>query len=99
MAEIVERNEPVDAVWSGDVFCPLGDGDLDLPGVLEALRTKSYRGWIVVEQDSLRGKAGAFEATSLRPRGESARAAATGLLTRIHAAAGCQEPIRLAHTS
>ena len=63
MAEIVKRNESVDAVWSGDVFCPLGDGDLDLPGVLEALRTKGYRGWIVVEQDSLPGDAGAFEAT------------------------------------
>jgi len=62
MAEIVRRNEPVDAVWSGGVFCPLGEGDLDLPGVLEALRTTGYRGWIVVEQDSLPGGARAFEA-------------------------------------
>jgi len=63
MEEIVGRNESVDAVWSGGVFCALGDGDLDLPGVLEALRATGYRGWIVVEQDALPGGAGAFEAT------------------------------------
>ncbi|MFI6810785.1 sugar phosphate isomerase/epimerase family protein [Nonomuraea sp. NPDC050328] len=33
------------------VFPPLGAGDLDLPGVLGAL--DGYRGWIVVEQDTL----------------------------------------------
>ena len=37
IAEVVRRDEPADAVWSRGVFCPLGEGDLDVSGVLEAL--------------------------------------------------------------
>ena len=39
-----------DAVGEG-VFAPLGDGDLDLHGTLDALRDAGYDGWLVVEQD------------------------------------------------
>ena len=39
-----------DAVGEG-VFAPLGDGSLDLRGVLRALDAVSYAGWLVVEQD------------------------------------------------
>lgn len=39
-----------EAVGRG-VFAPLGDGDLDLPGTLQALRAAGYDGWLVVEQD------------------------------------------------
>ena len=42
------------AVAAG-VFAPLGDGDVDLPGTLEALRTVGYDGWLVVEQDRVIG--------------------------------------------
>jgi inosose dehydratase len=37
------------------VFCELGKGCVDFPGVLAALRDIGYDGWIVVEQDVLPG--------------------------------------------
>ena len=37
------------------VFCELGRGCVDFPGVLAALRDVGYDGWIVVEQDILPG--------------------------------------------
>lgn len=37
------------------VFCELGKGCVDFPGVLRALEEIAYRGWIVVEQDVLPG--------------------------------------------
>ena len=37
------------------VFCELGRGCVDFPGVLAALRAVGYDGWIVVEQDILPG--------------------------------------------
>jgi inosose dehydratase len=37
------------------VFCELGQGDVDFPGVLRALNEIGYAGWIVVEQDVLPG--------------------------------------------
>jgi inosose dehydratase len=42
---------PVDELWMGQVFVPLGDGDLDCSRFLRALDELGYRGWIVVEQD------------------------------------------------
>jgi inosose dehydratase len=41
----------VGAVKRG-VFCALGQGDSDIPGVLEALAEIDYPGWLVVEQDT-----------------------------------------------
>ena len=47
--------------WSGPesvgqgVFCELGTGAVDFPGMLAALREIDYQGWIVVEQDVLPG--------------------------------------------
>lgn len=37
------------------VFCELGKGSVDFPGVLAALEETGYDGWIVVEQDILPG--------------------------------------------
>ena len=37
------------------VFCELGRGDVDFPGVVKALQDMGYAGWIVVEQDVLPG--------------------------------------------
>jgi inosose dehydratase len=37
--------------WWVDVSVPLGEGDVDLSGFLEVLRSKPYEGWLVVEQD------------------------------------------------
>ena len=40
------------AVGKG-LFCELGQGDVDFPGVLAALDEINYDGWIVIEQDVL----------------------------------------------
>jgi inosose dehydratase len=42
-------------ILSRGVFPPLGEGDVDLPGVLEALRGIGYEGWLVIEQDQSLG--------------------------------------------
>jgi len=39
-----------DAVRAG-VFRPLGDGDVDIPAIVAALRAVNYSGWYVLEQD------------------------------------------------
>jgi inosose dehydratase len=36
-------------------FLPLGEGDVDLPGVIGALREAHYDGWLIVELDSYDG--------------------------------------------
>ena len=47
--------------WTGPesvghgVYCELGQGVVDFPGMLAALREIDYHGWIVVEQDVLPG--------------------------------------------
>jgi inosose dehydratase len=64
IAEVVRLDEGADAVWGRGVFCALGEGDLDVPGVLEGLRHAGYKGWIVVEQDSLPGDAATFAAAA-----------------------------------
>ena len=38
------------AVRSG-VFCELGRGIVDFPGLVDSMRRSGYDGWIVVEQD------------------------------------------------
>jgi len=42
-------------VWRRGAFCPLGAGDLDIDAILNGLRTRDYRGWLVVEQDMIPG--------------------------------------------
>ena len=37
------------------VFCELGKGCVDFPGVMQWLRRREYRGWVLVEQDVLPG--------------------------------------------
>lgn len=37
------------------IFCELGQGGVDFPAVIAALRAQNYEGWIVVEQDVLPG--------------------------------------------
>jgi inosose dehydratase len=51
------RREGWDGLTStgNGVFCELGRGSVDFPGVLRALRENGFRGWIVVEQDILPG--------------------------------------------
>lgn len=40
------------AVQAG-LFCPLGEGEVDFPGILAELARQGYEGWAVVEQDVL----------------------------------------------
>jgi inosose dehydratase len=42
---------PMDEAWRRGVFCPLGEGVVDFPRVVEALRGLGYGGWVIVEQD------------------------------------------------
>ena len=51
LAALAAEGAPVDELWRGQVFVPLGDGDLDCSQFLRALENLGYRGWIVVEQD------------------------------------------------
>jgi inosose dehydratase len=39
-----------DAVRGG-MFRPLGEGDVDVPAIVQALRGADYSGWYVLEQD------------------------------------------------
>jgi inosose dehydratase len=36
-------------------FLPLGEGDLDLPGILGEIRAAGYDGWLMVELDTYDG--------------------------------------------
>jgi inosose dehydratase len=49
---IVREGAPLSEIWTRHAFCRLGDGDLDVDGVLDAIR-HDYAGWIVIEQDVL----------------------------------------------
>jgi inosose dehydratase len=50
---IVTDGDPVEAVWSREAFPRLGQGDVDIDGVLAAVRDAGWSGWLVVEQDTL----------------------------------------------
>ena len=41
----------MEEAWKRGVFCALGEGVVDFPGVVETLRGKGYAGWMIVEQD------------------------------------------------
>jgi inosose dehydratase len=45
-----EKRGFLDAVANG-VFCPLGEGDVDIVGVIKQLQAGAYDGWAVFEQD------------------------------------------------
>jgi inosose dehydratase len=50
--ERVRRGElAMSQAWAEGVFCPLGDGLVPFPSVIEALRARGYAGWLIVEQD------------------------------------------------
>jgi inosose dehydratase len=53
LEEIVAESAPVQEIWRRRAFCALGDGDIPVDEVLDALRSISYAGWLVVEQDIL----------------------------------------------
>lgn len=55
--QIVREAAPVSEIWKRGAFCRLGEGDLDVDGVLAELK-QDYAGWLVVEQDVLPDRSG-----------------------------------------
>lgn len=53
LEEIVAQAAPVEEIWRRQAFCALGEGDIAVAEVLDALRDIRYSGWLVVEQDIL----------------------------------------------
>ncbi len=51
LREIVDAGGGMIEVWSGGVFVPIGDGDLDLAAFMDAMVARDFDGWLVVEQD------------------------------------------------
>jgi inosose dehydratase len=47
-----QEKDYFEAIAAG-VFCPLGEGAVDFPGVIAAARDLGYDGWAIVEQDIL----------------------------------------------
>lgn len=47
-------------------FTPLGEGDIDFPSVLEAIRATNYNSWLMVELDSFEGDPKTAAITSKR---------------------------------
>ncbi len=47
-----QKKDYFQAVAAG-VFCPLGEGEVDFPGVIRAMQDQGYDGWGIVEQDVL----------------------------------------------
>ncbi|MBV8940731.1 MAG: TIM barrel protein [Solirubrobacterales bacterium] len=53
LEQIVSEAAPVEEIWRRRAFCALGEGDIDVVRVLDALADIDYSGWLVVEQDVL----------------------------------------------
>jgi inosose dehydratase len=53
LEEIVAEAAPVEEIWRRKAFCALGDGDIEVEQVLDALSEIGYTGWLIVEQDVL----------------------------------------------
>ena len=51
MDQLIADDEPTPSIWSREVFCALGQGDVNLDAVLEELEALNFEGWLVVEQD------------------------------------------------
>ena len=53
MDQLIADHEPTPSIWSREVFCALGHGDVNLDDVLNELDQLNFEGWLVVEQDIL----------------------------------------------
>ncbi len=52
-ADCREQKKDYFAAVEAGVFCSLGEGDVDFPGVMREMEKIAYSGWAVVEQDVL----------------------------------------------
>jgi inosose dehydratase len=55
MDDVKREGKGLDEALRRGVFCPLGEGDSGIDGVIEALRARDYAGWLVIEQDQALG--------------------------------------------
>ena len=53
LARLRRREVDVERAWEEGLFCPFGEGEVDLPGVLAQPELESFDGWIVLEQDRI----------------------------------------------
>jgi inosose dehydratase len=60
-ADVVERGLGFWAALEAGVFCPLGEGVVDLPAVLAALDEVGYEGYATIEQDRVPGSGSPLE--------------------------------------
>jgi inosose dehydratase len=60
-AEVVERGLGFWDALAAGVFCPLGEGAVDLPAVLAALDEIGYEGYATIEQDRVPGSGSPLE--------------------------------------
>ena len=68
LLERLRRGEvDVESAWAQGLFCPFGEGEVDLPGALSAL--DSYDGWFVLEQDRIAVSAADLPAVRLVEQG------------------------------
>lgn len=49
---VLARSKTLMAATQEGLFTPLGQGDVDIAGVVEALESRGYQGWYVIEQDT-----------------------------------------------
>lgn len=50
---VVKGKGDLRTVWAGKAFVPLGEGDLDVPAVIDTILDQGYTGWLEVEQDTI----------------------------------------------
>jgi inosose dehydratase len=51
LARVRSGDLPLEQAWGDGIFCPLGDGMVDLRAVLTLPELQDFEGWIVLEQD------------------------------------------------
>ena len=52
VAPVLRRETSLMAATQAGLFTPLGQGDVDIKGVVETLEAAGYQGWYVIEQDT-----------------------------------------------
>jgi inosose dehydratase len=54
LARLRRGEVDVDEAWEQGLFCPFGEGEVDLPGFLSLPEVRAFEGWVVNEQDRVR---------------------------------------------
>lgn len=52
VGSLMRREESIMQAVQNGLFTPLGQGDVDIAGVVEALESRGYDGWYIIEQDT-----------------------------------------------